>query len=53
MSSNPEEFKARFSEAQKENCHNLAPMLEVLHGIANDETTKRYLAAKAVQGPML
>ena len=49
ISSNPKEFEARYAEALNENCHNLAPMLEVLHGIASNETTKKHLAAKAAQ----
>jgi hypothetical protein len=39
----------RFKSAQEDNCHNLAPMMEVLHGIASNEATKKYLAAKAIQ----
>ena len=49
ISSNPKEFEARYAEALNENCHNLAPMLEVLHGIASNETTKKHLAAKAAK----
>ena len=49
LSSNPDEFKNRYAVALDANCHNLAPMMEILHGIATNETTKRYLATKAVQ----
>ena len=49
MSSNSQDFMNKFKDAASENCQNLAPMLQLLHGIASQETTKKYLASKVIQ----
>jgi hypothetical protein len=48
FSTSPADFISKYKEASGENCRNLAPMLEVLHGIASQETTKKFLASKVV-----
>jgi hypothetical protein len=49
ISINSQDFTNKYKDAALENCQNLAPMLELLHGIASQEMTKKYLASKVIQ----
>ena len=40
------EFITRYKEAAGQNCTNLASMMEILHGVCGNETTKKHLNSK-------
>ena len=41
------EFIQKYKEAAGGNCANLAPMMEILHGITANDVTRKYLESKA------